>query len=789
MPYAIIIIFISIGTLALQSFTNPYLTIFRSTDIPIQAMFTGLIVAFAFSQFQKLGKNNNDIFFNHIDCLTLTSFIWMLSSIQGGLLIQSLHINDHWSLAYLLYWAQFCIPPFLYIFKAKHTQAMLFFSFPILFDFLYAKFKNPDFYQIYNLTHPIFLLLYFWILCAIISTYFIWKRNQSRKVRNLTKRIQTKKQLETPTTQTIVSHSHIPLHTTSQSLILDPGVQVQTAQKDLEQSSKIANHVRITQVPDELLEHREVYERISGLFARVMPHCNLHIFHTEDQGKTNRLMTWINRKSYHLTDDRAILRRGEGVVGTLIETDELISHGDQIRFQTETRKLEYYQDSKEIGSIMVKWIKNPQTHENLGILIMDRLPQDGLYDDDDMRLVREISEVAAQMLLSLSRAKKLVEDEIQTKALYECSKILLKKIKYNEIIQELFDQMQRAFNPERMIYIKLEPQSRKGRIARVIGQNYDWLPTKNNGICYLQNEDEEKFSKSLFNVSSHENGYYAKSMLTGSSFAFKTGKQGHCFNSDIKDDLEFGMVGYIKLNNALFATVGVERHKEFSEADLMNYRNFLMLATTAIEKAHSFAEREKQATIDVLTGIANHRFFQDTMDAHIQKSKDTGIPVSLLLMDIDFFKKFNDTYGHQIGDLVLKNVAQTLSTSIRKGVDFVARYGGEEFVVILPGQDGKQTLQSAERIRKAIESMTVESPKGPLKVTISIGSASYLMDAGQKTDLIEHADEALYHCKGRGRNCITIWREKTTSWRGGIQGDDQNSFPMAHAAGGHGNTH
>ncbi len=128
----------------------------------------------------------------------------------------------------------------------------------------------------------------------------------------------------------------------------------------------------------------------------------------------------------------------------------------------------------------------------------------------------------------------------------------------------------------------------------------------------------------------------------------------------------------------------------------------------------------------------------------------------LILFDIDHFKKFNDTYEHQTGDLVLSHTARILKGALRS-VDLAARYGGEEFAVILPESDVASGLALAERIRQAVEAFDFPGQGQALKVTISLGIAGYPTHAEEKMDLIRKADVALYQSKKRGRNTSTIF--------------------------------
>ena len=209
---------------------------------------------------------------------------------------------------------------------------------------------------------------------------------------------------------------------------------------------------------------------------------------------------------------------------------------------------------------------------------------------------------------------------------------------------------------------------------------------------------------------------------------------------------------------AVFGVVGIEsdRGGVYSQDELRLLKAIMMNVKNVLTKARMYEEMEKQATIDGLTQIANHRKFQEVLESEMERAGRYSLPLTLLLMDIDFFKKFNDTHGHSTGDLVLKSVARSLENSIRTS-DFCARYGGEEFVVMLIQTDEEQSRMLSERIRQAVERMELEVEGKQLHVTVSIGSATFPYDGKLKTDLIENADKALYYSKEHGRNRVSFY--------------------------------
>jgi diguanylate cyclase (GGDEF)-like protein len=162
---------------------------------------------------------------------------------------------------------------------------------------------------------------------------------------------------------------------------------------------------------------------------------------------------------------------------------------------------------------------------------------------------------------------------------------------------------------------------------------------------------------------------------------------------------------------------------------------------------------QRMATTDGLTGLINHRHFQDKADDEFARVQRFPEPLSIIIFDLDHFKKVNDTYGHPVGDAVLKRVSRILKETVRN-VDIAARYGGEEFIALLVNTDDKGAAQMAERIRATVEKSKFVLDGKNIPVTVSIGYATFPRDGAHKKDLIEKADQALYWAKGHGRNQI-----------------------------------
>lgn len=206
----------------------------------------------------------------------------------------------------------------------------------------------------------------------------------------------------------------------------------------------------------------------------------------------------------------------------------------------------------------------------------------------------------------------------------------------------------------------------------------------------------------------------------------------------------------------------------FDKKDLELYKALATQAAIAIENARLY----RMAITDGLTKLFIHRYFQQRMDEELSRSRRYNEKLSYIMLDIDHFKNFNDTFGHQVGDKVLVTVARLLEASVRE-IDILARYGGEEFAIILPEKTKKEAAVAAERMRKKLEDndFMVEGKRVP--ITISLGIAEFPADANEKTDLIEKADLALYYSKETGRNKVSQYDESMKAFLDAKKSKDQ----------------
>ncbi|MDP3143108.1 MAG: sensor domain-containing diguanylate cyclase [Candidatus Omnitrophota bacterium] len=205
--------------------------------------------------------------------------------------------------------------------------------------------------------------------------------------------------------------------------------------------------------------------------------------------------------------------------------------------------------------------------------------------------------------------------------------------------------------------------------------------------------------------------------------------------------------------NGIIIADNLFTHKPISRDDM---RMFIMLANQAglaIENSRLYEHTVIRSHTDSLTNLWNHGYFQFLLQEEIDKSKATHLPVSLVMLDIDYFKNYNDSLGHQTGDKALEELSKVLKDYSRK-MDIVCRYGGEEFSIILPQTNKKEAYFIAERLREAIEKHNfINEEVQPNKhITISLGIATFPEDAENKPELISLADKLMYKAKALGRN-------------------------------------
>jgi len=228
----------------------------------------------------------------------------------------------------------------------------------------------------------------------------------------------------------------------------------------------------------------------------------------------------------------------------------------------------------------------------------------------------------------------------------------------------------------------------------------------------------------------------------------------------IKEELKSIISVPLKIKNEVIGVINTDNKREgdvFSADDLQLLSTFANQAAIAIQNAQLHQKVKQQAITDGLTALYNFRYIKDRLEEEVKRAQRFVHPLALIMADVDYFKEYNDTYGHLEGDKVLKILANILRSNVRE-VDIVGRYGGEEFMVILPEANEKEAQRIAERIRIKAEGYNFKNKKShpDEKVTLSLGVTSCFQENITSQGLIYKVDQALYRAKRKGRNRVEV---------------------------------
>ncbi|MBD3392129.1 MAG: diguanylate cyclase [Chitinivibrionales bacterium] len=480
----------------------------------------------------------------------------------------------------------------------------------------------------------------------------------------------------------------------------------------------------IEQVVDAILD-----KCITLIRARLTGHTIAILFPTADGGY--RIRRYASA-SDHINED-AVIYPGVGVIGSFLK-DGL----KQLKLEdivTDSMTLYYYRKDAGIRSLMASPIVVGGVER--GTIIVDSTEKKH-FTDEDHAFLSTMAEVCGQAVYYAYLYNEHKLDHTRLMAMSSTEKYFFQ----NHDIDAVFDRMAEiipfAFPCARMTISLKDPEANVAHIKRAWGTDAGAFADMEfaldgktlAGILYAKNLCfYRNFSTDRYEIRYHEKEPRTRGL--GSFLAFPIGVE-EC-------------KGLILLESQGKDAFG------HSSRDLLS--RLVTSAGVAIEKIQILKQTESMATHDGLTGLYNHRQFQLLLKEAITRSIRYKDPLALVICDIDYFKRVNDTYGHRFGDSVLVEIAGRLGKSIREGIDVAARYGGEEFALILEKTDADRALETTERIRQGLERATFQTPHGKeITISMSFGIAVYGKHARTQESLIQRADKALYAAKTNGRN-------------------------------------
>lgn len=364
------------------------------------------------------------------------------------------------------------------------------------------------------------------------------------------------------------------------------------------------------------------------------------------------------------------------------------------------------------------------------------MEEKSLQDED------RITEYLLEELKGLKSQLKEWENKVhKLKKLSDVTTIISSSLNKNEILKRILKQTKEFMNCEKSSILLIDPQENKLKFE-------------------VLTEDREMADLEHIRLEMGE-GIAGKVWETGRSLLIEDSGKNALFSSKINDKIKDWTKSLIAspliIKGNIIGVMEALNKKDggcFSAFDKEIFESLALHAAIAIENAELYMA----GISDKMTGLFNHEYFMDQLEREFQRSKRYGHSLSLIMLDIDHFKNFNDTYGHQLGDQVIIKIASFLKKSCRKDLDSPCRYGGEEFALILPDTGKEGALLFCERIRKSIGEMTIDHEGQEIPVTVS-GGVSNLEDLKpeNRNELIKMADDALYMSKKNGRNRVTYY--------------------------------
>lgn len=450
------------------------------------------------------------------------------------------------------------------------------------------------------------------------------------------------------------------------------------------------------------------------------------------------------------------LHPGEGALAGVIRRREPINLKD---LRPEYRGLTYYQQgSGVVRSFLGVPVMQEQPREDgepvlLGLLCLDRSEKDRPFRPEEERLAQEAAASIVRALQTEQLFLTMERAHFELGRFYEASRQLGQALTpaqvYDAALACAWDICQQDLAA--VVLTEEEHGVRHHRVARVESYSQDagWTQAaaRLEGLRFGDNQGLVSMATRLRHTLPYRGQYRQERSVVFTPEIPLPDAQSLVVLPLVAQEREVGTLVLAHREPNLF----VGKRRVLLEV-------IAQQVAISVANARMYAQMEQMATTDALTGLTNRGTFNQKLVEVIARSERGAGDFSLLLTDIDHFKKINDTYGHPVGDEVLRQVAATFREVLRQ-TDIPARYGGEEFVVVLEATPLEGATLIAERLRRAVGKLRFESPKGNFHISMSFGVATWPHDADHPELLIEHADQALYFAKRNGRNQVKIWSQ------------------------------
>jgi diguanylate cyclase (GGDEF)-like protein/PAS domain S-box-containing protein len=395
------------------------------------------------------------------------------------------------------------------------------------------------------------------------------------------------------------------------------------------------------------------------------------------------------------------------------------------------------------------WLGAPLTIKGkpIGILSLDAHELNN-FNEEHSRLVTSFAD---QVSIALENAR-LYTEEVQSaarfKTLYEFGQTIITKIKLEEMYPEIFAAVKKLMRTE---YFSIALVDREKQMI--------------NDVFIMDREQSVELESRGIGK-----GLFGKVISEGKPLLFHsfTMEQVETTGAIVVGEIDEGdeeeisqsiLIVPLRSSAGVIGVLSAQSYTRdmYDETDMEALELLASNVAVAIENARLFTKIQSMAITDDLTTLFNRRKFYELAVQEFERSRRYGRPLSVIMLDIDHFKRVNDTYGHSVGDQVLQGLAALAKTSLRQ-VDILARYGGEEFVVLLPETDIEEAVQTAERLRTEAADATIPTRVGNMSITISLGVVTLDDTCRTLEELLDRSDQAMYASKRTGRNKVSNWK-------------------------------
>ena len=423
------------------------------------------------------------------------------------------------------------------------------------------------------------------------------------------------------------------------------------------------------------------------------------------------------------------------------------------------KSLLYYIDNPMIKSLVAVPILD-RDKNRIGAILVDSMYPNAFTQSTAQALTYVASTLYMLMFKSYASAKNFIAQQ-QFSILYNYQHKFFQTMSVKDIYRQIFEYVKENIPFDRAMLLALDKQNDANGHAEREGH-----------VVCCDGIDSDQFVNKKFTLSDKGLAILAlfRNRPVERMFSPSMNQYVPRIDNDEKRNMEFRQLFVMPVstdNNANQAELAIclesRTPGRYTEHEMELLKAFAGVAGFAYARACQFEKGKDLATRDGLTGLINHRTLHESLRAEKIRATRQQYNIGVLMMDIDHFKSVNDTYGHPIGDVVIKSIAGAISGEIRKEIDVVARYGGEEFVVGLIDTTPEGMLETAERIRKAVMKLEVDVHQAdPLRVTISIGAFLVTPEYHDMKKAVNCADQALYKAKEGGRNQVIQYKSEVT---------------------------